>query len=165
LFGSNFRTGKNAVLYQQLVKTQKALQANTSSRLSELAGDFTFQLVPLPGKSLAAMDSLLKEALIAFEKRGATDEDIDKFKGGITAQYINGLQSVSGKVSQLAAFQTFTGNPNQTGKMLEMYRAVTKKDVMRVYNTYIKNKGSVTVSVLTKFDKNGPAMPDNFKID
>ena len=157
--------GKTSVLYQQLVKSQKALQANASSRLSELAGEFTIQLVPLPGKSLSAMDSLYKESLLAFEKRGVTDEDIEKFKGGIESQYINGLQSVSGKVSQLAAFQTFTGNPNQTGRMLEMYKAVTKEDVMRVYETYIKNKGSVTVSVLTKSDKNGPAIADNYKID
>lgn len=157
--------GKTSVLYQQLVKSQKALQASASSRLSELAGEFTIQLVPLPGKSLSAMDSLYKESLVAFEKRGVTDEDIEKFKGGIESQYINGLQSVSGKVSQLAAFQTFTGNPNQTGRMLEMYKSVTKEDVMRVYETYIKNKGSVTVSVLTKSDKNGPAIADNYKID
>ena len=157
--------GKTSVLYQQLVKSQKALQANASSRLSELSGEFTIQLVPLPGKSLSAMDSLYKESLLAFEKRGVTDEDIEKFKGGIESQYINGLQSVSGKVSQLAAFQTFTGNPNQTGRMLEMYKAVTKEDVLRVYETYIKNKGSVTVSVLTKSDKNGPAIADNYKID
>ena len=157
--------GKTSVLYQQLVKSQKALQASASSRLSELAGEFTIQLVPLPGKSLSAMDSLYKESLVAFEKRGVTDEDIEKFKGGIELQYINGLQSVSGKVSQLAAFQTFTGNPNQTGRMLEMYKAVTKEDVLRVYETYIKNKGSVTVSVLTKSDKNGPAILDNYKID
>jgi zinc protease len=157
--------GKTYILYQQLVKTQKALQANASSRLSELAGEFSVQLVPLPGKSLAAMDSLFKEALLVFEQRGVTDEDIAKFKGGIESQFINGLQSVSGKVSQLAAFQTFTGNPNQTGKMLSMYQGVTKEDVLRVYNTYIKNKSSVTVSVLTKSDKNGPASIDNYKVD
>ena len=157
--------GKTSILYQQLVKTQKALQANSSSRLSELAGEFSVQLVPLPGKSLAAMDSLFKEALLVFEKRGVTDEDIAKFKGGIASQFINGLQSVSGKVSQLAAFQTFTGNPNQTGKMLSMYQAVTKEDVWRVYNTYIKNKSSVTISVLTKSDKNGPASTDNYIVD
>ncbi len=157
--------GKNSILYQDLVKTQKALQASASSRLSELAGEFTIQLVPLPGKSLSAMDSLFTEALLNFEKRGVTDEDIEKFIGGIEAQYINGLQSVSGKVSQLAAFQTFTNDPNQIGKLLNMFRAVTKADVMRVYNTYIKNKGSVTVSVLTKTNNTGVAKADNYTID
>jgi zinc protease len=157
--------GKTSVLYQDLVKTQKALQASASSRLSELAGEFSVQMVPLPGKSLAAMDSLFKESLLNFEKRGVTDEDIEKFKGGIESQYIGGLQSVSGKVSQLAAFQTFAGNPNMIGPMINMYLSVNKADVLRVYNEYIKNKPSVTVSVLTKSDKNGPAVADNFVID
>ncbi len=157
--------GKTSILYQQLIKTQKALQANANSRLNELAGDFSVQIIPLPGKSLATMDSLYKETLLTFEKRGVTNEDIEKFKGNIESQYINGLQSVSGKVSQLAAFQTFTGNPNQIGKLLSMYQSVTKEDVMRVYNTYIKGKGCVSVSILTKSDKNGPAMSNNYSID
>ena len=157
--------GKTSILYQNMVKTQMALQASASSRLSELAGEFSIQIVPLPGKSLTMMDSLFNASLVEFEKRGVTDEDIEKFKGSIESQFINGLQSVSGKVSQLAAFQTFTGNPNQTGKMLDMYKAVTKADVLRVYYTYIKGKNCVTVSVLTKSDKNGPAIADDFKID
>lgn len=157
--------GKTSILYQQMVKTQKAVQASGFSSLSELSGEFGFRMMPLPGQSLASMDSLFKASLLVFEQRGVTDEDIEKFKGGIESQYINGLQSVSGKVSQLAAFQTFTGNANMIGKLLEMYRSVTKADVQRVYETYIKNKGCVTVSVLTKSDKNGPAAADNYTID
>ena len=157
--------GKNSVLYQQLVKTQKALNANASSNLSELGGVFSFQVIPYPGKSLAGMDSLVKEALLSFEQRGVTDEDIIRFKGGIESQFINGLQSVSGKVSQLAAFQTYLGNPNMIGKQLEMFRAVTKQDVMNAYNKYIKGKNSVTVSVLVKGQDAAPAMADNYQVD
>lgn len=156
--------GKNSVMYQELVKTKKALSANAYSSLTELAGEFDFTIRPYPGTSLAAADSMLTNVLMAFEKRGVTDDDIAKFKGGIEAQYVNGLQSVSGKVSQLAAFQTFTGNPNMIGKMLNRYLAVTKEDVIRVYNKYIKNKHGVTLSVLTKKD-NTPARPDNYTID
>jgi zinc protease len=157
--------GKNSVFYQQLVKSQKALSATASSNLNELAGVFSFQITPYPGKSLSGMDSLLKESLVAFEQRGVTDDDIAKFKGGIEAQYINGLQSVSGKVSQLAAFQTYTGNPNMIGKMLSMYRAVTKEDVMAAYNKYVKGKFSTTVSILVKGQNTQPAMPDNYTVD
>ncbi len=142
--------GKNSVLYQQLVKKQLALQANASSQLSELAGEFYFQLVPMPGKSLSQMDTLLRASLDSFEKRGVTDDDIAKFKGGVEAQQINGLQSVAGKVSQLAAFQTFTGNPNKIADLLKMYTSLTKEDVMNAYNKYIKRRHGVFVSVLTK---------------
>mgnify|MGYP001243186363 CR=1 FL=1 len=141
------------------------MQANGFSNLSELAGEFSIQIVPAPGKSLSAMDSLFKVSLAVFEERGVTDEDIAKFKGGMEAQLINGLQSVSGKVSQLAQFQTFTGNPNKIAELIEMYNNVTKEDVMRVYNQYIKGKGAVVLSVLPKGQEKLIAAADNYKID
>lgn len=157
--------GNNSIFYQSMVKTQQALQATASSQLSELAGEFTFRVTPFRGKSLADMEKLVRAALDSFEKRGVTDEDIAKFRGAIEAQYINGLQSVAGKVSQLAAFQTFTGNPNKIGDLLKMYTTVTKEDVMRVYNQYIKGKHCVVLSVLTKGQEDLLAGPDNYKID
>ena len=157
--------GKNSILYQQLVKKQLALQANASSQLSELAGEMSFQIVPSPGKSLAMLDSMFRNSLDSFEARGITNDDIEKFKGGIEAQLINGLQSVSGKVSQLAAFQTFTGNPNKIADLIKMYQAVTKEDVLRVYNEYIKGKHAVFISVLPKGQEKMIAAADNYKID
>jgi len=157
--------GRNSVLYQQLTKKQLALQASASSSLSELAGEFQFTFVPYMGKSLADMEKLWRAALDSFEARGVTDEDIAKFKGGIESQYINGLQSVQGKVSQLAAFQTFTGNPNQIERLLANYTGVTKADVLRVYSTYIKGKHSVFVSVLPKGQEKLAAAADNYVID
>ncbi len=157
--------GKNSVLYQQMVKKQLALQANASNQLSELAGEFFITVVPYTGKSLEEMEKLVRASMDTFELRGITEEDIAKFKGGIEAQYINGLQSVAGKVSQLAAFQTFTGNPNKIADLLKIYAAVTKEDVMRVYNQYIKGKHAVIVSVLPKGQDKMLAATDNYKID
>jgi len=111
------------------------------------------------------LDSMFRNSLDSFEARGITNDDIEKFKGGIEAQLINGLQSVSGKVSQLAAFQTFTGNPNKIADLIKMYQAVTKEDVLRVYNEYIKGKHAVFISVLPKGQEKMIAAADNYKID
>lgn len=157
--------GNTSLLYQQLVKQQLALQANVYSQLFELAGEFIIRVVPMPGKTLADMEKLVRASLDSFEKRGVTNDDIEKFKGSTEANYINGLQSVSGKVFQLAAFQTFTGNPNMIGTLLKMHNSVTKEDVMRVYNQYIKGKHSVIVSVLPKGQENVIATADNYTID
>jgi zinc protease len=157
--------GVNSILYQNLVKKQLALQATAGSGLSELAGEFVFQLVPMQGKTLADMEQLFRASLDSFEKRGVTDEDIEKFKGGIESSIINSLQAVSGKASQLAAFQTFTGNPNKIADLLKMYTSVTKKDVMDAYNTYIKGKGAVLLSVTPKGQEQNVAAVDNYKID
>ena len=157
--------GNNSVLYQQLTKKQLALQSGAFSSLQELSGSFIFQVIPYPGKSLASMFYLLDNALDSFEARGVTDDDIAKFKGGYESQLINGLQSVAGKVSQLAAFETFAGNPNMIGKLLHMYQSVTKEDVMRVYHKYIKYQHNLTVSVLPKSQEQMVAGDDNYKVD
>lgn len=157
--------GRNSILFQNMVKPQKALQASAFSSLDELAGVFSISVVPLPGSTLADMEKLVRTSFEEFEKKGVSDDDIEKFQTGNESRFINGLASVAGKASQLAAFETYTGNPNMIGKMLEMYQNVTKEDVMRVYNTYIKNKPSVVLSVLPKGKENLIAAPDNFVLD
>ncbi len=156
---------RNSVFYQFFIKGQKALQASASSQLSELAGEFSISITPYSGKSLSEMEKMVAEAFVDFEKRGITDEDIEKFKSGYENRTINGLASVSGKVSQLAAFQTYTGNPNMIGQQIKLYQAVTKEDVMRVYNQYIKGKQRVVLSVLTKGGENLKAAQDNYTVD
>jgi len=157
--------GKASFLYQNLIKTQKALRASAYSSLDELAGTFVFSVIALPGKNLAEMEKLVNESLKDFEKKGVSDDDILKFKNGFESRTISRLASVSGKASQLAAFQTFTGNPNMIGTLLKMYQKVTKEDVMRVYNKYIKNKSAIVLSVLPKGQELLVAGADNFTVD
>ncbi len=157
--------GNNSFMYQQLTKKQQALQAGCFSLLFELSGIFAFQVIPFPGKPLSNMYYQLNNALDSFEARGVTDDDIAKFKGGYESQLINGLQSVAGKVSQLAAFETFTGNPNIIGKQLKAYQAITKEDVMKAYYKYIKLKHPVVISILPKGQEKMLVGENNFKVD
>jgi zinc protease len=156
---------RNSVFYEAMIKSQKALQASANNQTSELAGEFAISVTPYPGKSLAEMEKLVDSALLEFEKRGVTQEDVDKFKVGFESRTINGLSSVSGKVSTLAAFQTFAGNPNMIKTLLEAYSKLTKEDVIRVYNQYIKNKNHVVLSTLAKGQEALVAAADNYTID
>ena len=157
--------GRNSVLYQQMVKTRQAQSASAFSSLSELAGEFQFSITPLGGKSLAEMEKLFRASLDSFEKRGVTADDIAKYRGGQEAALINGLQSVSGKVSQLAALETFTGNPNKIPELLKQITSVTSEDVMNAYRKYIKGKGAVIMSITPKGQETLMAAADNFKVD
>src|SRR5688572_28874829 len=51
------------------------------------------------------------------------------------------------------------------GKLLEMYRSVTKQDVMRVYNEYIKMKHPVVLSVIPKDQEKLVAGDNNHMIN
>lgn len=153
--------GRSSYFYKSFVETQKAIQASVFNSTSELAGEFTMFVLPFPGKSLSEFEVEMRTALEDFEKKGVQDEDIEKFKAQYESRSINGLATVSGKVSQLAAYETYTGNPNYLQTQLENYLAVTKEDVMRVYNQYIKGKAAVVQSVLASED-GAPAQPDNY---
>ncbi|RYY41693.1 MAG: insulinase family protein [Chitinophagaceae bacterium] len=157
--------GKNSVLYQTMVKKQLALAATAYQSNSELAGGLSIELTPAAGKTLADMETLLRASLDSFETRGIRDEDIAKFKGSQEAQLINGLQSVQGKVTQLAFYQTFTGNANKIAAELEELRKLTKADVLRVYNQYVKGRSAVLLSVVPKGQEQAVAHAANFTID
>lgn len=155
----------NSILYQKLVKTQKALNAGTSNGTDELAGTFQFQIMPKSGTPLADMVKDVNDAIKEFETKGVSDDDIEKFKSMHEARTIYGLESVSGKVAELAAYQTFTGNANYIKSELKRYQDITKADVIRVYNQYLKNKPMVILSVMTKGLELLKAGEDNYKVE
>jgi zinc protease len=157
--------GRNSIFYKNFVKTRKAAQASMSSSNTELAGEITIRVLPFPGQTLADAQKLVAESLTEFEKTGVTDDALTRFKASAEANYINGLSSVSGKVSELAQAQYLTGNPNQIGRELADIRAVTKEDVLRVYNKYIKGKPAVILSVLPKGGTIVAAAADNYTVN
>lgn len=157
--------GNNSIFYKNFVKPRKAVQASMGSSTAELGGEISIQIVPFPGQSLADMKKLAEESLKEFEAKGVSDEDLERIKGSTESQFINSLASVSGKVSLLAAAETFTKNPNQIQERLKAIQSVTKEDVVRVYNQYVKGKSAVVLSVLPKGKGDMRVAADNFTVD
>ncbi len=155
---------KSSIFYKNFVKSQMAQSASVYDGTQELAGEFNITIRTTQDKSMAQMDSLVRASLAEFEKRGVTDDDLKKFKAGFETQMVNSLTSVQGKGSMLAAYQTFTGNPNYITKEIEAYNKVTKEDVLRVYNTYIKNRHAVILSIYPKGKPQMVAKADNYTI-
>ena len=56
------------------------------------------------------------------------------------SEIMNGLSSIQGKASQLTRWAYLTNEPYNFQKSLDRYNNVTKEDVIKVYNRYIKIK-------------------------
>jgi zinc protease len=106
----------------------------------------------------------MRETLDEFEERGVQEDDLTRMKMQIVSSNIFGLESVRGKVSNLAYFATFAGTPNYTGEEIARYERVTAEDVMRVYREYIKDKPAVIVSIVPVGQSDAVAAPDNFTL-
>lgn len=156
--------GRKSFFYKEFILTQKAIQASGFNYLQELAGLMTFLVLPFPGTPLADFELEMREILDNFSEDDITDDVIQIYKSTNEAGLINSLASVSGKVRQLASNETFLDDPNQIQKDLDAIRALTKEDVLRVYNTYIKDKPAIYLSVVPEGGEDIVARPDNFEI-
>ena len=153
---------KNSIFYKNFEKSQMAIQASVFHPCAELGGTFSLTVLPFPGKTLTEMEEMIRASLTEFEERGVNEDDLTRFKSSFEAQVINGLESVSGKAAQLAQYQYMLDEPNSIESDLKRYMDVTAEDIMRVYETYIKDKPAVIMSAYPKGQPNLKASEDNF---
>ncbi|MUJ37675.1 M16 family metallopeptidase [Aliivibrio fischeri] len=144
--------GKTSLLYQELVKTGKVVDAGAFHDCAELSCTMYVYAMTDSGKNndLSTAYKEVMDVLEKFDKEGVSKADLEEVQGSAEAGAIFGLQSVSGKVSQLASNETFYGNPNQLEKQLAELKAVTPEKVSQAFDTYMANKYKVTLSVVPK---------------
>ena len=142
--------GDTSLLYKNLVKNQIAVQAQASHGCRELSCEFALLALgnPASGKTLAEIEQIVRDSLVEFEARGVLDDDLERSKMNIVSDMIYGLESVAGKVSQLAHYQTLTGRADYTAEDVARYENVTKEDVMRVYQRYVAGQPAVIMSIV-----------------
>jgi zinc protease len=158
--------GKTSLLYKNMVQNGLALQAFAGHPCRELACEFQLLALVNPQKvqSLKQMQTIIDETLAEFETRGVQDDDLQRTKAGIESSTIFGLQSVAGKVRQLASGEIFYNEPDGIQADIERYNSVTKADVMRVYNQYVKNKPAVVLSIVPKGKAELAVAEQNFSL-
>jgi zinc protease len=144
-------SGKKAPIYKVLEKEKELTSSYYAYNNSqELAGEFYVTVTANSGKSLNDIEKGIFEAFAMFEKEGVTDRDIERIKAGLETQFYNGISSVLGKSFQLAQYNTFTGDPGFIEQDIKNIKKVTKEDILRVYNKYLKDKPYVITSFVPK---------------
>jgi len=142
---------KKSPLYKIVVEEKKLAPSVSSYNGSqEVAGTFEISARAFPGKKLGDLEAAFNEAMQRFEKEGFTDKDLQRLKTGIEVQFYGSIQSVLGKAQRLSRYNAFAGSPDFLNKDLNNTLAVTKDDIWRVYNKYIKGKNFVLLSIVPK---------------
>jgi len=143
--------GKKAPFYKVLIKEKQLTSAvNAYNNATELAGDFTISIRANEGKTLTEIEDAVAEAFARFEKDGLTQNDVERIKALSEKNFYNNITGILGKSIQLASYNTMLNDPGFIEKDIENIKAVTKEDIMRVYETYIKDKPHVVTSFVPK---------------
>jgi len=143
--------GKKAPLYKVLVKEKELTSsANAYNSADELAGEFTVSVRANEGKTLKEIEEAIMEAFDRFEKEGISDKDIERIKATREMRFFSGISGISSKALNLAFYNTFLNDPGFIGKDIENIKSVSKEDIMRVYDNYIRNKPHVVTSFVPR---------------
>ncbi|WP_435415417.1 M16 family metallopeptidase [Polaribacter aestuariivivens] len=143
--------GKSAPLNQVLIDDLKLTSyVGMFSRNSELAGEMQLSIRAFNNKKLDEVLTGVKKGFEKFEKEGISEKDLNRIKAGQETNFYGGLSSVLGKGTNLASYNTYTGNPGFVTEDLKNTIAVTTEDVVRVYEKYIKNKNYIATSFVPK---------------
>ena len=143
--------GKRAPLNEVLVdETKLTSGVTTFNNTAEIAGEFYLIIRGADGEPLGKLQPAIEDGFARFEQNGMSQEDLDRIKAANEVAFYNEVQSVLGKAISLGEYDLFTGDPNYYKKDIAGLQAVTIADVMRVYETYIKDKPVLYTSVVPK---------------
>lgn len=153
ILGTVLGQGNNTILYKNFVKNEKAYQAFAYHGVgfgNELAGEFHIAVYSFPDGE-TDVEALVRKSIDEFGTQGITDEDLQRAKGSIETLILQRIQSVAGRASVISeSFYTLGDKKWNVNDELARYQKITKEDVMRVFNTYIKGKYAAIVNVFPK---------------
>ena len=142
---------KKSPLYRVIVEEKKlAPKISVFQYNSELAGEFGFTIRGNSGTDLDSVKLALDRSLKEFESYEITENDLNRVKAQIETNLYKNFSTVLNKARKLAMDNEFKGDPGYISETARLYNEVSVEDVDRVYNTYIKDKNHVLISVVPK---------------
>lgn len=145
---------KTAPLYKTIVENKK-LAPNVAAYQSskEIAGEFYIRIRGNADTSLNDVKNAVDEALNLFDKEPISDKDLERIKAKLETNLYLGTESILDKAQRLGTDNEFKGDPGYISKETALIQAVTKEDVKRVFDQYLKNKSFIVTSFVPKGKK------------
>ena len=141
--------GKGSPFYKVLVEERKLTSyTNVATSAFELAGQISLSAKAFRGGNLNDIYKGMQEAFRRFETEEIKDSDLERLKIMQETMMYNVMMALESKTQALARINVFGGSPDRSVEELSKYKAVTKKDIMRVYRQYVKGRHFVALSTV-----------------
>lgn len=117
--------GKSSRLYRRLVREEE-LAIDVGGGIQETIDPllFTIDVKPRPGADLDRIDRVIEEELAKVKAEGITPEEYAKAMNIIRNDFYMGLQTISGKASQLGSTELVYGDFAKLFTVMDDYAAV-----------------------------------------
>ncbi len=149
--GSILASGKRAPFFKEIVEAQKlAPRVLAGNRSMELAGKFSIKIKAHADTQLDKVYKAVQDAFDRFEAEGIDEKDIEKIKNAQEIEFFQGISSVLNKSFQLAQYNVYRGEPDKLAEEVQALMEVSRQDIIRVYEQYVKNQPAVITSFVPK---------------
>lgn len=131
--------GQSSRLYQKLVK-EKELVTGVFGFNNAMRGNGDYQITATlaPGKKIEDVEAVINEEIGRLQNEPIADWELAKAKNSSRRSSIQALQGSLGQAIRLTQFSIFNNDPNLINTQFDKIEAVTKQDVQRVANKYLK---------------------------
>jgi len=130
--------GRSALLTERLVRDEEvATSVEADLTWSKFTDVFMIDAQARPGRTAAQLRQAVTKALRDFASKPVDERDLARAKRQMRADYVRGLQRVSGKANQLGFFDVVFGDYRAMFALEDQWNAVTAADVQRVAKKYL----------------------------
>ena len=145
---------KTSPFYKVIVENKKlAPRAFAYQSSKEIAGEFYFKIRGNADTKLNDVKIAVDQALELFDKEPFPDKDLQRIKAKLETELYSGIEDILDKAQRLGQDNEFKGDPGYITKEAQFLQEVTKEDVKRVFNQYIKGKPFIATSFVPKGKK------------
>ena len=143
--------GQSSRLYQKLVK-EKELTTSVFGFMDEKRGLGAFYVSATlrPGAKTDAVEAAVYEEIERLKKEPIADWELQKAKNSTRRAFISNLQSSLSRAINLTQYAIYYNDPGLINARLDKVAAVTKEDVQRVANKYLRDTNRTVVITMPK---------------
>ena len=156
VLSATLQGGQSSRLYQKLVK-EKELTTNVGGFMDEkrgLGALYVFATLR-PGATTDDVEKVIYEEIERLKKEPIADWELQKAKNNTRRGIINGLQSSLSRAITLSQYAVYYNDAGLINTRLDKVSAVTKDDVQRVANKYLRDANRTVVITMPKAKAKG----------
>jgi predicted Zn-dependent peptidase len=110
---------------------------------------YTFAMVRQGAKS-EDVEAVIYEEIERLKKEPIADWELQKAKNTTRRAFVTGLQSSISRAISIGQYTTYYNDPNLINTRLDKVMAVTKEDVQRVANKYLRDTNRTLIITIPK---------------
>ena len=154
MISSILSSGKSSRLYKKMVDTKKVSVEVQAINLSfEDYGVYVILSLPVGDNTLETLYDNIDEEIVKLKNELISDREYEKLQNEFENSFVNTNSSISGIANSLASYYLLHDNVNLINERLDIYRSITKEEIMEVANKYFNNNSRAVIDYLPESAK------------